>query len=536
MRTTVAFLTLSAVLVASGAAPAETTPPTGTPTFVLTGRGWGHGVGMSQWGALGFAQRGYGYEQILAHYYRGTTLGRAPVARVRVLLVGARKTLTVSSEGPLRVRDAAGELYELEPGRYRLGPGLRLPVGEDEPRALAPPIVFTPELAPLALDGKPYRGLLEIGVEKMKLHAINSVGLEAYLYGVVPDEMPHTWPAEALKAQAVVARSYALASRRTGTFDLYDDVRSQVYNGMDAEEAPATEAVAATAGQVVTYEGKVATTYFFSTSGGRTADVADVWSGNPVPYLVSVPDPYDTASPHHRWGPVTFATARLRKALDVQGRLLDIRTTLNHSGRVAAVVAVGTEGESSVPAGEVRRRLGLRSTWFRVGALALDAQPKPVVYGSRASVTGLARGLPAVTLERRFAPGAPWEQPVPVTPGADGRFALAVEPLASTEYRLASGTVRGTPVRLAVAPLVRLAAPTDGAALRGTVKPLLPGAVAVLQRLDGAAWREVARAPIDAAGGFEARLQLTPGTYRARVAPGRGFAPGVSPVLDVVPT
>lgn len=534
MRATVALLTLSAVLVVSGAAPAGTPPSTVTPTFVFSGRGWGHGVGMSQWGALGFAQRGYGYEQILAHYYRGTVLGRAPAARLRVLLVDARKTLTVSSEGPLRVRDATGERFELEPGRYKLGPRLRLAVGEDEPRALVPPIVFTPLSEPLALDGKPYRGLLELGVEKNKLHAINSVGLEAYLNGVVPDEMPHTWPAEALKAQAVVARSYALASRRTGTFDLYDDVRSQVYNGMDAEEAPATEAVVATVGQVVTYEGKVATTYFFSTSGGRTADVADVWSGDPVPYLVSVPDPYDTASPHHRWGPVTFATAKLRKALGVQGRLLDIRTTPNHSGRVATVVAVGTEGESSVAAGEVRRRLGLRSTWFRIGALALDAPAKPLVYGSRASVTGLARGLPAVTLEQRAAPGA-WEHVAPVAPGADGRFALALKPVASMEYRLVSGTVRSTPVRFAVAPLVRLAAPTDAAALRGTVKPLLPGAVAVVQKLEGAAWLEVARAQVDAAGAFEARLELTPGSYRARVAPGRGFAAGVSPVLDVAP-
>jgi stage II sporulation protein D len=534
MRTTLALLTISAVLVASGAAPAEPTPLPPTPTFAISGRGWGHGVGMSQWGALGFAQRGYGYERILAHYYRGTALGRAPAARLRVLLVDARKTLTVSSGGPLRVRDATGELYDLEPGRYKLGPGLKLPVGEDEPRALAPPIVFTPDSAPLALDGKPYRGLLEIGVEKKKLHAINSVGLEAYLYGVVPDEMPHTWPAEALKAQAVVARSYALASRKTGTFDLYDDVRSQVYNGIDAEEAPATDAVDATAGQVVTYEGKIATTYFFSTSGGRTADVADVWSGGPVPYLVSVPDPYDTTSPHHRWGPVTFTTARLRKALDVRGRLLDVRTTLNHSGRVAVVVAVGTEGESTVLATEVRRRLGLRSTWFRVGSLALDAPPKPVVYGSRAGLTGLARGLPAVTLEQRAA-GALWEPRGGVMPGTGGRFALVVKPLASTEYRLASGTVRGASVRLAVTPLIRLAAPSDEAALRGTVMPLLPGAVAVVQRLDGTAWREVARAPIDSAGGFEARLHVTPGAYRARVAPGRGFAPGLSPVLDVVP-
>jgi hypothetical protein len=110
-----------------------------------------------------------------------------------------------------------------------------------------------------------------------------------------------------------------------------------------------------------------------------------------------------------------------------------------------------------------------------------------------------------------------------------------VKPLVSTDYRLVSGTLRSGPVRLAVAPLVRLAAPTDTGALRGTVKPLLAGATAVVQRLEGTVWRGVASAPVDGAGGFEARFALAPGTYRARVAPGRGFAAGVSPPLEVAP-
>lgn len=535
VRLILAPLTICAVLVAASAAPSQTVaPPGATPTFVFSGRGWGHGVGMSQYGAFGFAQHGFQYERILAHYYRGTALGRVPAARLRVLLLEGRKALTVSSDGPLSVRDATGETYELEPGRIKLGPALRVAVGEEEPRALPPPLLFSAGAEPLALNGKRYRGTLEISLDKGKLRAINGVGLEAYLNGVVPDEVPSDWPAEALKAQAVVARSYALAVRKPGLFDLYADVRSQVYGGLDAEEPATTAAVQATAGRVVTYAGKVATTYFFSTSGGRTANVADVWSGTPVPYLVSVPDPYDSASPHHTWGPVTFATARLTKALEVPGRLLDIHTTLNASGRVATLVAVGTEGEAIVPATELRRTIGLRSTWFQLGALALDPVAKPLVYGSRTSLTGLARGLPGVTLEQR-AGSTLWEPGGPVAAGADGRFAVPVKPEASTEYRLVSGTVRSARVRLAVAPLVRLTPPTDAAALRGTVRPLLPGATAVVQRLEGTAWREVARASVDEAGAFEARFSLAAGTYRARVAPGRGFVPGVSPPLDVSP-
>ena len=100
------------------------------------------------------------------------------------------------------------------------------------------------------------------------MRIVNHVGLEAYLFGVVPGEMPFYWLPEALKVQAVAARSYALAVRKTGSdFDLYPDVRSQVYSGISGERAATTAAVQATAGQVVLYRGRIATTYFFSTSG-----------------------------------------------------------------------------------------------------------------------------------------------------------------------------------------------------------------------------------------------------------------------------
>jgi stage II sporulation protein D len=534
LRPAVALLALSAALAASSAAAARAgvETPQASPTFAISGRGWGHGVGMSQYGAYGFALRGVGYEQIVAHYYRGTTLGKAPVARVRVLLLEGRKTLTVSADAPFRVRDGAGALHELEPGRYAFGPGLRLALEPGALTQLPGPLLFSADTV-LGVNGKRYRGSLEVSVENGRLRVINAVGLQAYLHGVVPDEVPHTWPAEALKAQAVVARSYALAVRRSGPFDLYADVRSQVYGGVDSEEPTTTAAVNATAGQVVMYAGRVATTYFFSTSGGRTANVADVWSGTPIPYLVSVPDPYDAASPHHRWGPVAFTATQVRKALGLPGRLADVRTTLNGSGRVGALVAVGDGVETSVPATDVRRRLGLRSTWFRVGMLALEPLAKPVVYGGRARLAGTVRGLANVTLEQRAGTVA-WETAGELKPGADGRFALAVKPLATVDYRLVSGTVRGTPVRVGVAPLVRLSQPTDAAALRGTVRPQLPGASVAVQRLEGTIWREVTRGTVDAQGGFAAQLQVVPGAYRARIAPGRGFVAGLSPVLDVV--
>jgi stage II sporulation protein D len=540
MRVKLAVLALLAVLVPAGSAALPRSPDpkaasTAGPTFAISGRGWGHGVGMSQWGALGFAQHGYGYAQILSHYYPGTTLGRAPVSRVRVLLVDGKRSLTVASDSPLRVRDVDGTVHELAPGSHTLGPALKLkPVGAQQPKPLTGPLHFTAQPGPLRLDGKPYRGSLEVSVSTGKLRAINYVGLEPYLYGVVPDEVPDDWPAEALRAQSVVARSYALAVRKAGDFDLFDDVRSQVYNGIDAEEASTTAAVAATAGQVLLYAGKVATTFFFSTSGGRTAAIADVWNAPPTPYLVSVPDPYDSISPVHRWGPLPFTAAKLRKTLGVKGSLLDVRTTQNASGRVDEVIGVGSDGETSISAAAMRERLGLRSTWFTVGMLALDPQAKPVVYGSRGQVTGRARGLAGVTLEQRVS-GSVWEKAAAVKPGQEGAFTVAVKPLTSTEYRLASGTLRSSPLRVAVAPFVRLAPPLTTTSLGGTTRPPLPGATVAIQRQEASVWRTATRAEVDDQGAFEAQLELLPGLYRARIAPGRGFAPGVSAVLNVVP-
>ena len=315
-------------------ARAQAPPPRATPTFVVSGRGWGHGVGLAQWGAYGFAQHGLTYDRILAHYYTGTTLGPAAVARVRVLLAEGRRRLTVGSEAPFTVRDGIGQLWHLPAGEQTFGPGLLLRTTDvQQPQQLPDPLTFLPGAAPLRLGGSPYRGQLLVSLANGSLRAVNSVGLEGYLFGVVPSEMPYTWLPEALKAQAVAARSYALAVRKTGTwFDLYADTRSQVYRGIAGERASTTAAVQETAGRVVLYGGHVATTYFYSSSGGRTAAANDVWQGPPVPYLVSVDDPYDTISPYHRWGPVSVSAGRLDRVLRAPGRLLDVRIVKSPSG------------------------------------------------------------------------------------------------------------------------------------------------------------------------------------------------------------
>ena len=135
--------------------------------------------------------------------------------------------------------------------------------------------------------------------------------------GVVSGESPAAWPAEALKAQAVAARTYAITTDAGGAvFDQYADTRSQVYRGVAAETPNTDAAVAATTGQVVTYDGQPVTTYFFSTSGGETEDVENSFVGSqPEPWLKAVDDPFDSVSPKHRWGPFRFTATQVKSKL-----------------------------------------------------------------------------------------------------------------------------------------------------------------------------------------------------------------------------
>jgi stage II sporulation protein D len=540
-RTTILAL-LAALLAVGGASarPLVFTPPAlkGTPRFLISGHGWGHGVGMSQYGAQGYAQKGFTYDQILAHYYPGTELGSAPLNRIRVLLANTA-SVTVSSLGDVKLKDAAGTTATLPAGSWTLGAGLKLKLPDaQQAEALVSPVTLTPTSAPLFFK-RPYRGTFTLSSDGKKLTLVDTLGLEPYLYGVVPSEMPSTWLPDALGAQAVVARSYALAMRKTtGLFDVYGDTRSQVYGGVLAEKPTSSAAVDATAGEVLLYEGKVAATYFCSTSGGKTAAIADVWNSQPVPYLVSVPDPYDTISPYHDWGPLSFTAPQLRTALKVPGRLLDVQTTLNASGRVSAVDAIGDKGEVSVGADAVRSALGLRSTWFRVGVLALDPLPsKSVVYATTVTLTGLGRGLSDLKLEQQAFGTSAWTPVGAVKAAPDGSVTIPTKAAAPVSFRLTSGGKPSGTAKLVVAPVIKLKVPTSPTGLSGTVRPLLTGAAVQVQRLNGAgAWTNVATTTLDDTGAFATTFTVAPGTYRARVAAGKGWAVAFSAELQVVKT
>ncbi len=325
-------------------------------TFVVSGHGWGHGVGMSQWGAEGLALHNWGYRRILAHYYPGTSLGNERGVTVRVLLADGQRKITISSRSPFRLVDGRGHWHDL--GRRHIVLTRRL-------LHFLPPLVFVPSTAPLALNGSGYRGDLVVRRNSGTLRVVNVLPLEQYLRGVVPWEMPSRWRQAALRAQAVAARTYALATRNPGaTFDLYADTRDQMYGGIRAEKPSTNWAVGATSGRVVTWDGAPALTYYSSTSGGRTESASDAWGGS-LPYLRSVADPYDSISPHHSWGPRRFSGRTLARRLGVPS-IADVIERWNSSGRVAAVALRWHGGARVIDGDAFRSALRLPSTWFTI--------------------------------------------------------------------------------------------------------------------------------------------------------------------------
>ena len=347
--------------------------------LVIEGRGWGHGVGLSQYGAYGYALReGRDHRFILAHYYADSGYGTAPGRRVRVRL---KRTRAPKLSGASAARAANGRRVRLAEARaYRfvaLGPDRVQVVDTTTGRTrarLRTPVTVTggasTTLRGTAENGLPngaYRGAMVLARDGAAVLVVNRLSLERYLYGVIAAEMPASWPAEALKAQAVVARSYALRSLRpASSYDVFADVRSQVYRGVAEETAATTAAVRGTRARVVTAGGQIAQTFFFSTSGGRTATNEEAFGGAPLAYLRSVSDPHDDLSPHHTWT-ATFsereANRKLRTVLqgDLQSLEIASRTP---SGRAATVEVHGTEGDRTVSAATIRTLLELRSTWI----------------------------------------------------------------------------------------------------------------------------------------------------------------------------
>jgi stage II sporulation protein D len=364
LRRALAALVAAACL----AAVAPTAPANAAVSWVVHGRGFGHGVGMSAYGAYGFAKHGKGYRFILGHYFTGTTIGALPGPRVvRVLL-----DVSGGDVGFSRATSACG--VALDPQRsyqaHRSGDAVVLRSSGGKRLAACGRKLRAAGAGTIEIAGYgTYRGALETVPTESdpgSLNVVNALALEQYVKGVMPNEVPPSWPVEELKAQSLAVRSIALTGGVGGNgFDLYSDTRSQVYEGLESEYPQTNAAVDATRGQVVMYGGEIAQTFYSACSGGHTESVVNVF-GTAIPYLVGVPDPYDYYCPLHKWT-LEFSGPEISERLGayLKGRLKKVVVTRRGvSPRIIAAKLVGTGGVSTVTGPELEVALGGYDTWM----------------------------------------------------------------------------------------------------------------------------------------------------------------------------
>jgi stage II sporulation protein D len=377
--------------------PPAPVPPGATTTFY--GRGYGHGLGMSQYGARGRALAGQDAATILTHYYPGTTLAATdPNQPVRILVLSRFKSTAAI---PLRLygRGAPWTIDGVD-GTFpqdallrviKIGSGLRVIVADATgttllDRVTGGMVLVRPGAAAtgrIQVWSKPgvydtYRGVIRLLVSGTGVDVVNETTLDLYLLGVVPAEMSPTWPTEALRAQAIAARSYA--ARRLhpaiGTFDLFDDSRTQVYRGSVGEKPGSSAAVADTTGQILMSGTAIVEALFHSDDGGATENNENVYvssSGGvfvqPVPYLRGSPDrapdgtSYDAGAPRATWQTASYTLDQLSAVFAADARTnvgaLTALTALNLtnrgvSGRLISVTLTGSAGTKTV-SGEIFR-------------------------------------------------------------------------------------------------------------------------------------------------------------------------------------
>jgi stage II sporulation protein D len=384
----IAAVVLSSTLISAGAQAQESKPTSSAAADItISGRGFGHGRGMSQYGAQGAAIAGKSVKQILDFYYPGTTIGKA-TGNIRVR-VSADTTdgVRVGTVNHLRVRGLkTNKAYTLPKASTRnqwsIDPygdhGTKVSSYDAKTRkwTLWKTFAGMTQFEGASVTGlilpsgavRRYRGTLRaIDVSGTHLDTVNVVSLDYYLRGVVPREALSSWRPAALQTQAVAARTYSVFHRSRAArkaYDLCDTTSCQVYGGYDSEKASTNTAIAATAGQVRLYKGKPIIAEFSSSNGGATAT-------GEVPYQVMKADAWDAypgnGNPNVAWT-VTRTRAEVQALFDV-GSLRSLRVLKRtgvgpSGGRALTVEATGSKGKRVLTADQVRIRLHLRSGWI----------------------------------------------------------------------------------------------------------------------------------------------------------------------------
>jgi stage II sporulation protein D len=438
--TTLLALTLAlggALHVAAPAAAAETAPRPSDGVFSFDGRGFGHGRGMSQHGAQGAARAGLNHAQILSFYYANTVLGSAQGSVRRVLITAAGSTLEAVNGPGLHLRDtASGAVVNagaqgswtrvrvrwdgatLRTERLAGGVWAAISAPGWPGGGVGGPVVLqgraTTQIAHPA-GARTYRGSLvasRSGSGAKPMYVVNHVGLDDYVRGVVPYEMPTSWHPQALRAQAVAARSYGMQPCPQSAFpskhlyDVVDTTSCQVYAGVGGEAASSNQAVADTAGQVLRYHGNILRTEFSSANGGETVHAGGAFVARTDPY--DGPGASSVNSTVHRWTGVRVAASRLESAFGT-GTLREIQVLQRDGrgewgGRVLRVRLVGSARTVEVTGEQVRIAGGLRSSWWTLGGHGAAATPVSAIEAKHRALggNGSVLGAPA-TAERPTA-------------------------------------------------------------------------------------------------------------------------------------
>jgi SpoIID/LytB domain protein len=385
-------------------------PPAGaqTKTFTFRGRGWGHGVGLVQWGARGLAEKGLTASAIVKHYYSGTEVEPKTLpSNIRVGLLQERAEIWIEADGAFELFDSAGAKKATGngDGRWRVVPdGSTLKVfapGASSPKfTSSPPVTAKFEHLGTRLDlpqtGYEYkRGKLEVGLNTTtkKTRAVLVLPFEAYLYGL--GEMPSSWHTEALEAQAIAGRTYALEKtlrlgqhRSVCDCAVYATTADQAYVGVQHEVTRWVSAVNTTKGLVATYQDKPIQAYYSSSSGGFTENNENVFGGTPLPYLrgkCDYGDYFNGTNPHSNWT-VSMTSTSIGDEMADAGRNVGPVTSISYpaprgvSGRLGpvidstrgGVVVSGSLGREHISGGTFRSILGFKSSlvhWHIYGGI-----------------------------------------------------------------------------------------------------------------------------------------------------------------------
>jgi len=338
----------------------------GAKTWVVKGGGYGHGVGMSAWGAYGYGKHDWGHKRIIGHYYRKVRVEKdRGNNRVRVLL--ASGSGDVSFDGGTK---ACGK--KLKPSKtyraQRRGSKVRLLSASGKRLAGCGKRLHANSRKFIDIHGVgKYRGAFEaVPGGDGALLVVNRLDVEDYVRGSLPGEIPIDWPKETLKAFAIAIRSIALSTDVGGkAFDIYSDTRTQVYGGVKLESKRTNKAAKSTGHEVVTHKGEVIQATYFSSSGGRTE--SRFLGGPKVPYFKSVKDPYDHYSPQHRWT-FRFSQREMDSRLGpyVDGKLRKIEVLeRGDSPRIVTAKLIGSRGSAKVRGDTIQVALGLYDRWAR---------------------------------------------------------------------------------------------------------------------------------------------------------------------------